>query len=73
MERDEIRCPSRIVGKIADGRLEVKCRSEGCGARKGIVVMHYFDLLTGDLIETRKFQGPEKLFNSKKEASAPCR
>lgn len=69
---DEIRCPSRIVGKVHDGLLEVKCSSRHCGVGNGVVVMHYFDLLNGKLIKTRKFREPSKLFNQK-EASAPCR
>lgn len=71
MEGD-IRCPSRIVGKVVDGRLEVKCSSKHCGAGKGVVVFHYFDLLTGELLSTRTFREPEMLFQDKKEA-ASCR
>lgn len=67
----EIRCPSRIHGKVVDGRFEVKCASKHCGAGKGTVVFHYFDLLTGDLLQTRKFQSAEALI-TKKEA-AQCR
>lgn len=72
MEADEIRCPSRIVGKMTDGRLEVKCSARHCGAGNGVTVLHYFDLLTGELLETRKFRDPSDLF-TKKEAPAPCR
>lgn len=73
MEVDEIRCPSRIVGVVRDGRLEVKCSSKHCGAGNGTIVIHYFDLLTGELLETRKFQEPARRFSTKKEAPATCR
>ena len=72
MEADVIRCPSRIVGKIVDGRFEVKCRAKRCGASSGVIVLHYFDLLSGDLVQTRTFREPSELFTTKKEA-APCR
>lgn len=67
----EIRCPSRIHGIVRDGRFEVKCSSKHCGAGKGVVVFHYFDLLSGDLLETRKFRAPETLFIQKEAAT--CR
>lgn len=69
---DVIRCPSRIVAKLTDGRLEVKCSAKHCGAGKGNVVFHYFDPLTGDLLETKTFREPSELFSTKKEA-ATCR
>lgn len=72
MQEGEIRCPSRIHGKVVEGRLEVKCPSKHCGAGGGVLVFHYFDLLTGDLLETRTFREPSELFSTKKEA-APCR
>jgi hypothetical protein len=67
----EIRCPSRIHGIVRDGELEVKCKSSHCGAGKGVVVLHYFDLLTGEATRTRTFREPSALFD-KKEAAAPC-
>lgn len=73
MAHDVIRCPSRIVGKVHDGMLEVKCSSKHCGAGKGTIVMHYFDLFTGKLLKTRKFREPAKLFQSKKEAEPSWR
>lgn len=46
----ELRCPSRIQGIItSSGLLEIKCRSKACGARRGVVVLHYFNLLGGEL------------------------
>lgn len=69
----ELRCPSRIHGKIVDGRFEVKCASKHCGKGNGIVVYHYFNLFTGDLIETRRFQDPKVKFTTtdKEKEAAP--
>lgn len=64
----ELRCPSRLHGVvIADGHIEVKCSSGHCGARSGVTVLHYFDLLTGELLETKKFNDPKVLFDKKEE------
>ena len=54
-----MRCPNTLHGVILDGVvLEVKCRHKRCGAVKGVVVLHRFDLLTGDLIETKMYRDP---------------
>lgn len=58
----ELRCPSRLFGIIAEGRFEVKCRSSRCGASKDVTVLHYFDPMTGELLETLKFDNAERLF-----------
>lgn len=54
----ELRCPSRLHGILADGHLEVKCRSAKCGAGNGTVVLHYFDHITGEFIKTLQFTDP---------------
>jgi hypothetical protein len=62
-----IRCEGRIHGEITDeGVIEVKCRSERCGARAGVVVLHRFDQETGELIETKRFSDPAQLKVGKK-------
>jgi hypothetical protein len=66
----ELRCPGRIHGKLNDGILEVKCHSNACGARSGTVVLHYFDIDTGELIETKRFQDATKMFTNKKEKAS---
>jgi hypothetical protein len=55
---EELRCPSRLHGILMEGRLEVKCHSRRCGAGHGVIVLHYFDPLTSELMETRRFQEP---------------
>lgn len=59
----DLRCENGIkFGEIdPEGRsLEVKCRSVRCGHRPGEVVLHKFDLKTGELQGTRKFRNPAK-------------
>ena len=67
----EIRCAGRIVGVLLDnGLLEVKCPSRACGKMPGVAVYHYFDPRTGALVETKKYNDPQQLFNKEK---AQCR
>lgn len=54
-----IRCQGRIIGELIDEDiLEVKCRSERCGAKRGVVVLHRINVKTGDLVETKRFSDP---------------
>jgi hypothetical protein len=53
-----MRCLNSLHGLIFGGAVEVKCRSRRCGARSGVVVLHRFDLDTGELIDTRMFKDP---------------
>ncbi len=56
----ELRCDNRILfGTLEGSVLEVKCRSERCGARRGVVLIHRFSLTTGDLVGTRQFRDPK--------------
>jgi len=56
----DVRCPNGIkFGNLEDGVLEVKCRSNRCGAERGVVVViHEFSASTGKLLRTRKFRDP---------------
>lgn len=58
----ELRCIGTMHGKldIHEGKLEVKCGRRRCGAGRGIVVLHTFDLITGELVGTKKFADPAK-------------
>lgn len=65
---DGLRCPSRIFGLFTeDGKLEAKCNSKHCGAGNGVVVLHYFDLKTGELTETKKFRDPASRVSQRKD------
>lgn len=64
----ELRCENKILfGMLGDGVLEVKCRSNRCGARPGIVVLHRFSALDGSALGTRMFKDPT-IPNGKKGA-----
>jgi hypothetical protein len=43
---------------IDSGVLEVKCISPHCGAVKGVVVLHRFDTMTGELLSTKRYKDP---------------
>mgnify|MGYP000878768628 CR=1 FL=1 len=52
----ELRCQAKLHGLIHEHNLlEVKCNSRFCGARPGVVVLHYFDLSNGEMVETKRF------------------
>lgn len=53
----DLRCEHKLHGRVNHGVLEVMCRSALCGKRPGVVVMHYFDLRTGEMT-TRKYKEP---------------
>lgn len=53
----DVRCEHKMHGRLTDGGLfEVKCDSGFCGAAPGVVVLHLFSILTGELVETKRFK-----------------
>jgi hypothetical protein len=57
----DLRCGNGIkFGEVLpeEGVIEVKCRSRRCGHEAGSVVIHRFDLRTGELQRTLKFKDP---------------
>lgn len=70
----DLRCDSGIKHgdlDIQDGVLEVKCRSKRCGHMPGAIIIHRFDVGTGQLIETKKFTDPLSRKDSQ-HASGHC-
>ena len=58
----ELRCPGRIHGIIEDDDIcEIKCHSRACGAKSGVVVLHYFNLKSGELVDTKVFRDAHDL------------
>ena len=58
----ELRCDKRLHGVLTDeGVLEISCRSALCGHRNGVVVIHQFDPVTGELLDTRYYKDPATL------------
>lgn len=53
----DLRCDNKFHGRISHGVFEVMCRSAFCGKQPGVVVMHYFDLKTGEMT-TKKYKEP---------------
>lgn len=49
----ELRCPGNILHGLlvtsGEGIIEFRCRSKFCGKAPGVVVLHRFDLGTGEL------------------------
>jgi hypothetical protein len=68
----QLRCKSKLQGIIkerADGTrvFEIRCKDKWCSERgAGIVVLHYFNVDTGELIETKKFRDPKVSTKGKK-------
>lgn len=56
----ELRCGGTMHGKLEDHLLEVKCSRRSCGAGRGIVVLHTFNLNTGELVGTSRFADPTR-------------
>lgn len=52
----ELRCEHKMHGVLVGDLLEVKCGSSLCGSGPGIVVIHQFDPLTGDLVNTKRYR-----------------
>lgn len=64
----ELRCGKRLHGVLTDdGVLEVSCRSALCGHIDGAVVIHRFDVETGQLLDTRKYKDPAMLVTDKEK------
>jgi hypothetical protein len=60
-----LRCSSKKHAEVInDHTIEVKCSSRFCGAGRGVVILHRFDLTTGKST-TRIYRDPIK----KKESS----
>lgn len=55
----DLRCSSGIKFAELEGDvLSVKCRSRICGAERGTVVIHEFDIRSGQELRTRIFRDP---------------
>jgi hypothetical protein len=60
-EGQQLRCDNGILFGILDGGIfKVKCRSKRCGARVGAVIIHDFDVHSGNLLSTHKYRDPAR-------------
>lgn len=63
----ELRCPAKMHAKLISAGpavIEIKCNSRQCGAGSGYVVLHQWDLVTGELLGTNVFRDPKFNNNS---------
>lgn len=57
----ELRCSEgKLFGIVVDGVLEVSCQSKFCRTQLGTMVIHRFDLATGNMLEDRRYRRPVK-------------
>lgn len=56
----DLRCENGIMfGAIIEpGVIEFRCKSNRCGHRPGVVILHRFSTLTGEPLVTLRFQEP---------------
>lgn len=56
----ELRCDHGILhGTIGEfGLIEFRCRSKRCGHEPGVIVIHKFNVLTGQMVQTSLFAEP---------------
>lgn len=63
----QLRCRSKLQGIIKeypDGKklLEVRCKDKWCAERgAGVVVLHYFNVSTGELDHTKRYRDPKNI------------
>jgi len=48
-----------MFGILIGNCIEVKCRSESCGAGPGVVVLHRFHATTGEVLGTTRYRAIE--------------
>ena len=67
----QLRCANGILFGVVlpEGHLEVKCRSRRCGHQPGSVVLHRFDLATGQEVAGSPKQYRDPAFDQEKEVS----
>lgn len=72
----ELRCPANVLFGIvsdgASGTIEVACKGKWCGKRPGVAVRHRFDLSTGKIVDTSRFQDPEAIFQKASKEQRKC-
>lgn len=66
----ELTCASgRLLGVVDEMFVEIACRSTKCGKRPGVVVIHRFDMTSGDCVSTRRYTEAQETLTLKGEAS----
>lgn len=66
----DLHCGNKLHGRLLDnGLIEVACQSRMCGKVAGNVVLHRFDPITGELIDTKMYKKPPTPTPEKEEAA----
>jgi hypothetical protein len=53
----ELRCAAKKHANVLDDQIiEIKCNSRFCGAQRGVIVLHSFNVKTRELVDTKKFK-----------------
>lgn len=68
----DLKCPNRSRHAVLypeEGFIEVKCDRKFCGAGKDRVILHRFDLGTGELIQTLRFAEPMRKAEDESKAA----
>jgi hypothetical protein len=66
----ELKCASgRLLGMTEGHFIEIACRSTKCGKRPGVVVIHKFDIRSGDCVSTRRYTEAHDTTQLKGDAS----
>jgi hypothetical protein len=60
----DLRCDGKLHGRVEDTVFEVTCKSRFCGWKPGVVVLHRFSVVSGELINTRLFKNPDGRSNA---------
>jgi len=68
----ELRCSHKMHGILNDsGILDIKCDSAFCGHEPGVVVIHQFSTVTGELLGTKRYKAiPTSKQNGRRVANA---
>jgi hypothetical protein len=67
----DLRCDGTMHARLDldRGTLEVKCGRRRCGAAPDVVVLHTFNLNTGEMVDTRRFANPPRKEDRTDDAS----
>lgn len=63
----ELRCEHKKHGEVVEGVLEVRCRSVFCGHASEVVIIHRWDVLTGERLDDKRFAVPTAIARQTKE------
>jgi len=57
-----LNCGPKLHGIIDHraGTIEIACGSQRCGSKAGVMVLHTFDLSSGELLKTKLYKQPQK-------------